>query len=190
MWLTKKINSLFGKIVKSENDIVNLSINKKDMQQKSDINEHKSNIGEKVKVNWLKELDIPYERSIMLNEQIRQETLKMYSKLCNFVDKILHELNTCSLLENVEIIANSGKRYNNILYTFYSIAEGHVTKGYSGKTSYYDYTFSYQILEDHLGAHIKQKTFEYAEELEKKLSSPTQETIEYFNLTPSKYPEL
>ncbi|MDT2849388.1 tellurite resistance TerB C-terminal domain-containing protein [Vagococcus carniphilus] len=105
-------------------------------------------------IDWLSSLEIPYERVIMENKQIKNETLKLYATLCNFTDNELKK-DKQTLLD----VCDAWKQnnfYNNLLYTFYCIAEGHVTKAYSIKR-FYDNTFSYSLLEDAIGKKMKDK---------------------------------
>ncbi len=137
--------------------------------------------------NWIQQLNIPYERSVMQNQQMKNETLRIYNELCTYVDVQLKKVGR-SLNDEVKRIASQRGYYDNLLYTFYCIAEGHVTKGFSGSNRYYNYDYSYQILEKHLGWKIKEEVYQKAVELEKYLNSPSQETITEFHLTAERTP--
>lgn len=139
------------------------------------------------KDNWVKKLELPYERNIMEVEQVKEETLNLYEKLCNFIDEQLRN-NKGSLNKEVRRIGAEGGYYNNILYTIYCISEGHVTKAYSGGYNYYDPEYSYNLLEGHLGKDLKEKVFIKAQEFEKNISSPKEYTQIYFNLTKNGWP--
>ena len=120
-------------------------------------------------------------------EQVKEETLNLYEKLCNFIDEQLRN-NKGSLNKEVRRIGAEGGYYNNILYTIYCISEGHVTKAYSGGYNYYDPEYSYNLLEGHLGKDLKEKVFIKAQEFEKNISSPKEYTQIYFNLTKNGWP--
>lgn len=136
---------------------------------------------------WIKKLELPYERSIMTVDQVKDETIKFYEKLCNYLDDELSK-NKSSLNEKIKRLSAGGGYYDNILYTIYCISEGHVTKVYSGNYNYYDPNYSYKILESHLGRDIKNKIFSGAQELEKNVAPPKNETLLRFNLTESGLP--
>lgn len=129
---------------------------------------------------WIKHLEVPYKRKIMNNQQIEQETLHMYNKLCEYTDTYFKNCGK-SLIDEVKRVEKRGGRYNNLLYTFYCIAEGHVTKSYSNGNTYYDNNYSYGILQEHLGTILKNKIYEKAIELEKFLSIPNSQTLNSFN---------
>lgn len=139
------------------------------------------------KDNWVKKLELPYERSVMEVSQIEYETLNFYEGLCDFIDGQLRN-NKSSLNREVRKIWAEGGYYNNILYTIYCISEGHVTKRYSGDYNYYNPEYSYKILEAHLGKRLKEKVLTKAQELEKDISAPKEDTQIYFNLTKNGYP--
>ncbi|MBU5427677.1 NINE protein [Tissierella pigra] len=138
--------------------------------------------------NWTKKLDIPYERYIMEISQVKDETIKFYEKLCNYLDEELRK-KQISLNKEIKRILEEGGRYNNILYTIYCISEGHVTKAYSGGYDYYDPGYSYGILEEHLGKDIRDKVFAKAQGLEKNVAPPMDEVLIYFNLTENGLPK-
>lgn len=140
-----------------------------------------------LKTNWIKRLDLPYERNIMKVSQVKEETINLYKHLCNFIDRELKD-NKNSLNRESKRIEIEDGRYNNILYTIYCISEGHVTKAYSGNYDYYNPELSYSILEDHLGKNLKDKVFNEAEKLAECVSSPNGETMKYFNLTKTGLP--
>lgn len=142
----------------------------------------KNEFGNISRTDWIKKLTIPYERSIMSLCQVKKETLNLYEKLSNFIDKELRK-DRSSLMKEVKRLEIEVGYYNNILYTIYCISEGHVTKVYSGNYNYYNSDFSYKILEDHLGKKLKDKVFNKAKALSKDLSLPNSETRKYFNLT-------
>ena len=96
--------------------------------------------------NWIRLLEIPYERQGMQVPQIKQETLKLFEAICNMVDEELHKGGE-TLLDLKRELDQSGQYYGNILYTFYCIAEGEVQHHY--KASGYDNAFSYDILRRH-----------------------------------------
>lgn len=131
---------------------------------------------------WIKRLELPYERSIMTVGQVKDETIKFYEKLCNYLDDELRK-NKSSFNKEIKRLNARGGYYDNILYTIYCISEGHVTKAYSGNYNYYDPDYSYKILESHLGRDIKNKIFIKAQELEKSVAPPKGETLLRFNLT-------
>ncbi|MCY1714533.1 tellurite resistance TerB C-terminal domain-containing protein [Caproiciproducens galactitolivorans] len=135
---------------------------------------------------WIQQLEIPYERSIMQNPQIKSETLRMYSALCSYADNLLKSQGK-SLEQEVQRLQKRAGYYDNILYTFYCIAEGHVTKGYSGR-DYYNYDYSYQILQSHIGEQLKQQIYKKAVALEQNLPAPSEETCRDFSLTPNGLP--
>lgn len=128
---------------------------------------------------WIKHLEVPYKRKIMNNQQIEQETLNMYNRLCEYTDTYLKNCGK-SLVDEVKRVEKKGGSYNNLLYTFYCIAEGHVTKSYSNGNNYYDNNYSYGILQQHLGTVLKNKIYEKAIELEKFLSIPNSQTLNSF----------
>ncbi|MFC6346134.1 tellurite resistance TerB C-terminal domain-containing protein [Vagococcus carniphilus] len=105
-------------------------------------------------IDWISSLEIPYERVIMENKQIKDETLKLYATLCNFTDNELKK-DKQTLLDVCDKWGQNNF-YNNLLYTFYCIAEGHVTVAHSIK-HFYDNTFSYSLLEDAIGKKMKDK---------------------------------
>lgn len=131
---------------------------------------------------WLRRLEIPYERKVMSVRQVKVETHELYKRLCSYIDAELRNQRT-TFNREVKKVEKSPGPYNNLLYTIYCISEGHVTKGYSGDYSYYNPSFSYNILESHLGREIKNKVFKKAQELENNLPFPEEETIKYFDLT-------
>jgi TM2 domain-containing membrane protein YozV len=147
----------------------------------------KSEFSNIYKNNWVKKLELPYERNIMEVEQVKEETLNFYEKLCDFIDRQLRN-SKGSLNKEVRRIGAEGGYYNNILYTIYCISEGHVTKAYSGGYNYYDPEYSYKLLEEHLGTNLKEKVFIKAQEFEKNISSPKEGTLIYFNLTKNGLP--
>ncbi|MGO1372394.1 MAG: NINE protein [Senegalia sp. (in: firmicutes)] len=185
------------KIEYSDKDIVKIKEEKIKMGKKEDVNDLEiidiSNIKTKsipkendflniFKTNWIKILTIPYERSIMKVTQVKEETLKLYEKLCIFLDKELKN-NKSSLNKEIKRIESEVLYYDNILYTIYCISEGHVTKVYSGTYDYYDPEYSYKILNEHLGENLKDKLFIKAQEFEKDISPPNRDTLDQFNLT-------
>ncbi|MGX7013923.1 tellurite resistance TerB C-terminal domain-containing protein [Vagococcus silagei] len=105
--------------------------------------------------NWQYYLDLPYERKCMEDEEIKHQTLALYHKVCQFLNYELGALGT-TLPELFENYQNENIQYNNLPYTIYCIAEGHVTQGT------YDNTFSYQLLEQAIGETLKEKIREYA----------------------------
>lgn len=131
---------------------------------------------------WIMKLELPYERSIMTVCQVKEETIKFYEKLCNYLDDELRK-NKSSFNKEIKRLNARRGYYDNILYTIYCISEGHVTKAYSGNYNYYDPDYSYKILESHLGRDIKDKIFSKAQELEKDVAPPKEETLLRFNLT-------
>lgn len=139
------------------------------------------------KTNWIKKLELPYERGVMEVVQVKEETINLYENLCSFIDREL-EKDKSSLNKEARRIRLKGGYYNNILYTIYCISEGHVTKGYSGSYDYYDPEFSYRILEEHLGKGLRNKVFDKAQKLEEDISPPNSETLKYFNLTENGLP--
>lgn len=120
-------------------------------------------------IDWVELLEIPYERKVMENKQVKEETLIFYEKLCSHIDNEL-KIKKTALIEKVNKLKNENRYYNNILYTIYCIAEGHVTKFYSSKS--YDNSFSYQILEQNLGSDVKNFVYNRSLELEKLISAP------------------
>jgi TM2 domain-containing membrane protein YozV len=96
--------------------------------------------------NWIRLLEIPYERQSMQVPQIKRETLRLYEAICKIVDEELQRGGK-TLLGLKQELDSSGEYYSNILYTFYCIAEGEVEHHYSG--SGYNNTFSYDILRRH-----------------------------------------
>lgn len=139
------------------------------------------------KGNWIKKLNIYYDRSIMKVYQVKEETLNLYENLCNFIDKELKS-DSSSLNKEARRIEIDNGYYNNIFYTIYCISEGHVTKTYSGNYSYHNQESSYRMLEEHLGNKLKDKVFNKAKELEENISFPNSETLKYFNLTKTGLP--
>lgn len=131
---------------------------------------------------WIKKLELPYERSVMTVGQVKDETINFYEKLCNYLDDELRK-NKSSFNKEIKRLNARGGYYDNILYTIYCISEGHVTKAYSGNYNYYDPDYSYKILESHLGRDIKDKIFSKAQQLEKNVAPPKDETLLRFNLT-------
>jgi len=128
--------------------------------------------------NWVNKLNLPYERNIMRIAQIKEETLKFYINLCDFIDLELRK-NKSSLIKEHRKIGT--EYYNNLLYTIYCISQEHVVSVYGYKDHYDEY--SYKILENHLGSNLREKVFNKAHEQEKQLSPPKAEVREYFNLT-------
>ncbi|MCB2285731.1 NINE protein [Clostridium algidicarnis] len=139
------------------------------------------------KGNWIKKLNISYDRSIMKVYQVKEESLNLYENLCNFIDKELKS-GSSSLNKEARRIEIDNGYYNNIFYTIYCISEGHVTKTYSGNYNYYNQESSYRMLEEHLGNKLKDKVFNKAKELEGNISFPNSETLKYFNLTETGLP--
>ena len=132
--------------------------------------------------DWLRKLELPYERSIMSVAQVKDETLKLYEKLCNYLDKELRKKDS-SLNKEIKRIYARGGYYDNILYTIYCISEGHVTKTYSGNYDFYDPEYSYEIIEYYFGRDFREKIYIKAQELEKGIAAPKGETLIHFNLT-------
>lgn len=136
-------------------------------------------------IDWIELLEIPYERKVMENKQVKEETLIFYEKLCSHIDNEL-KIKETALIEEVNKLKNENRYYNNILYTIYCIAEGHVTQFYSSKT--YDNSFSYQVLEQNLGSDVKNFVYNRSLKLEKLISAPNSETIEQFHLAKNGLP--
>lgn len=136
---------------------------------------------------WTKKLELPYERRIMTVGQVKDETIKFYEKLCDYLDDELRK-NKSSINKEIKRLNARGGYYDNILYTIYCISEGHVTKAYSGNYNYYNPDYSYRILESNLGRDIRNKIFNKAQELEKNVAPPNDETLLRFNLTKSGLP--
>lgn len=132
--------------------------------------------------DWLRKLELPYERNIMSVAQVKDETLKLYEKLCNYLDKELRKKDS-SLNKEIKRIYARGGYYDNILYTIYCISEGHVTKTYSGNYDFYDPEYSYEIIEYYFGRDFREKIYIKAQELEKGIAAPKGETLIHFNLT-------
>lgn len=120
--------------------------------------------------NWLSYLEIPYERQAMKNEQIKKETLNLYCSLCQFTNEELRKNNKTLPQVFTECLEKNGY-YNNLAYTFYCIAEGHVTAYYSKNENFYDNSFSYDLLEKILGKKVKEKVRFRAIELEENFTS-------------------
>lgn len=66
------------------------------------------------KTDWIKKLKLPYERNVAEVEQVKEETLKLYERLCNFIDEQLRN-NNSSLNTEVRKRESEGGYYNNIL---------------------------------------------------------------------------
>ena len=132
--------------------------------------------------NWVQKLSIPYERGRMQNAQTKSETLRIYSALCDFIDAELKKTRS-SLMTKVKQVERSGGYYDNLLYTVYCIAEGHVTRGYGGQNRGYNNDYSYELLTRHLGASMKERVYEKASALEDTLAPPNDETRQEFYLT-------
>ncbi len=130
--------------------------------------------------NWIEKLSIPYERKVMRVAQVKKETLKFYEKLCNFIDEELKKIGSSLNKEKNKISEKNGP-YNNILYTFYCISEGHVTKVYNGNNIYYDPDYSYRILEKNMGKNIREKVYTLSNELEKGLPLASSDTKKFFH---------
>lgn len=168
------------------NDKINLhSIDVIDVSEFNPVKIPKKNEFSNVYQNdWVDKLDIPNEMEASLQGQVKEETLKIYVKLCDFIDDELRK-NRSSLNKVAKKIDAQGGYYNNILYLIYCISKGHTAKGYTGSYDNYDPANFYRILEVHLGKNIKDKIFSKAQELEKYVSPPQKETLFYFNLTES-----
>lgn len=140
--------------------------------------------------NWLRLLQIPYERRAMEIPQIREGTLKLYEALCNFVDKELGQRKPVakSLLKLKYELDRSGGHYSNILYTIYCIAEGEVEHHYSGKG--YDNTFSYKLLESHADNQLAESVKRFCGSYVDSLPSANSETQTAYSLTTSGMPRL
>ncbi|MEG0250599.1 MAG: NINE protein [Peptostreptococcus sp.] len=138
------------------------------------------------KIDWIKKLSIPYERKVMRVSQVKEETLKFYEKLCTFVDEELKNINS-SLNEENNKISEKNSHYNNILYTFYCISEGHVTKFYNENNIYYDPDYSYDILEKNMGKDIRRKVYILANKLEKDLPLANNDTKKNFYRKENKF---
>ncbi|MFW7421272.1 tellurite resistance TerB C-terminal domain-containing protein [Vagococcus fluvialis] len=120
-------------------------------------------------INWLDCLELPYERQAMKNEQVKKETLKLYCLLCQFTNEELHKENKTLQQEFAKCLKNNSY-YDNLPYTFYCIAEGHVTYYYNRGKNFYDNKFSYDLLERILGNKVREQVQRKAEELEKKFT--------------------
>lgn len=144
----------------------------------------KNELKETVKINWIKELVLPFGRNKMGVSQVKDETLILYEKLCDFIDGELRK-NKTSLNKEVRRTKAGAGYYYNILYTIYCISEEHVIKAYSG--GYYN-LYTYNIFEGYFGRDLRDKVFVKAQELEKCISPPKENTLIYFNLTENGLP--
>lgn len=142
-----------------------------------------------VKTNWIKELVLPFGKDKMGVSQVKDETLILYEKLCDFIDGELRK-NKTSLSKEVKRIKIEAGYYYNILYTIYCISEWHIIKAYNGGYSYYNYNseYTYNIFEGYFGKDLRDKVFVKAQELEKYVSPPKGNTLIYFNLTENGLP--
>lgn len=178
-------NGLIIKIFESKEHIKQSDIDRSDVIDVSKEKPSKVNwelgFEHRGKKTWVDKLDLPYERSVMKLNQIKDETLKMYEALCDAIDEDLRKRGK-SLDQEVSRVQRTEFYYDNLLYTIYCIAEGTVTKAYSG-SMYYDYDHSYHILEKHLGKEVKDIVFKVSSDLVKKLSPASESLIDYFNLT-------
>lgn len=140
--------------------------------------------------NWLRLLEIPYERRAMEVPQIKEGTLKLYEALCSFVDKELGQRNsaTKSLLKLKYHLDRSGGHYSNILYTIYCIAEGEVEHHYSGKG--YDNSFSYKLLASHADDQLAESVKRFCGSYVESLPVANSETQAAYSLTTSGMPRL
>ncbi len=119
-----------------------------------------NNPKEQIEIDWLDQLILPYKRKAMEDTELCEEILILYKKLCDFITEKLQEKNTTLLiLNNHELKQN--KVYNNLFYTIFCIAEGHITLNHNRYL--YDYTFSYSILREYVGNDIVDDVFDFAE---------------------------
>ena len=100
---------------------------------------------------WIALLQLPYERRNLRIPLLKTSVYTVYAQLADYVD---HELKKrqSSLSDLVQRLASEHSYYDNVLYTIFCIAEGHVTEHYSGGRHTYDNSFSYQLLTRRLGA--------------------------------------
>lgn len=155
--------------------------------QRTNQNYHQTNVS--YYSDWVQKLNIPYERSIMQNEQIKNETLRIYSALCDFIDSELRKTRS-SLMTKVQQVERSGGYYDNLLYTIYCIAEGHVSTGYGGNSRGYSNDYSYNLLAQHLGSSVTEYVYNKASTLEDTLAPPNEETKQHFYLTENGKPTV
>jgi len=133
---------------------------------------------------WISRLELPYERRNLRVPELREAVYATYAELAKFIDLELRQYNT-SLEELAANMPNDQySYYNNLLYTIFCIAEGHVTSHYTVNDAY-DNRFSYDLLRHRTNADFVKKVRKHALGLASNLPPASDEIKRVFGLTPN-----
>ncbi len=137
--------------------------------------------------DWVSRLDIPYERNNLRIPQLREAVYELYEQLAKYIDTELSKSGSSLEYLRTHMPQDQYSHYNNLLYTIFCIAEGHVTEHYTGSRAY-DNSFSYQLLERSTGIQLVTSTRAYALKLCEELPPANNDIKRAFGLTPSGFP--
>lgn len=133
--------------------------------------------------DWISRLELPYERRNLRIPELRKIVYATYEQLAQFIDRQLnhHGSSLNELVSNIP--RNEYSYYDNLLYTIFCIAEGHVEYHYSNGG--YNNSFSYELLQKRTSVEFIKSVKQYAAELVKGLP-PASDTIKHlYGLTPN-----
>ena len=102
-------------------------------------------------------------------------------RLCDFIDEELRKKRSSLTKENKA--TRNRYYYSDLFDTIYNVSSSHVFKLYSRNYRYYNPEYYYRSLETQLNKGLRNKIYIKAQELEKAISPPTEETYKYFYLT-------
>lgn len=114
---------------------------------------------------WVKRLELPYERQDLKISQLRKAIYEVYEQLAEYIDQRLQQRNS-SLHKIIEQTPRGQYAYyGNILYTIFCIAEGQVSDHYTGGKNGYNNSFSYKLLSERTDEIFRKDVEHYAEQL-------------------------
>lgn|GEM_PF-4251077 len=136
---------------------------------------------------WINRLQIPYERHNLKIDQLRQAVYGVYEQLAEYIDQELRKHGSSLDYLIRHIPRDSYAYYDNLLYTIFCIAEGHVTGHYAGDRGY-DNSFSYSLLVRRTGSDLATQVQQYANDIVKQLPPAGDDIKRVFGLTPNGLP--
>ena len=126
----------------------------------------------------LLERSLPERAAIKESVQLKDETKKLYLKLCGYVEGLMQKEGRSFS----EYARRRSDYYDNVLYTLYCVAEGVVTSHYDSRRGF-NATYSYQLLQRHLSVEVVETLQSLCETYSANLPKASDQTINLYHLT-------
>lgn len=137
---------------------------------------------------WIKKLELPYERQDLKIPQLRKAIYEVYEQLAEYIDQQLQKRGSSLPKMMKQTSQGQYAYYNNILYTIFCIAEGQVSDHYTGGKNGYNNSFSYKLLSERTNESFKKDIEHYAKQLVTKLPPADDAIMKRYGLTANGLP--